>query len=93
MKQKSGKIYAVEKCSCGHSRIMHGNTVELCHGECLVTGCDCKHYTWTDGFKFIRMENPLPFMRYFYGHDKDGKPVIGKRIDQCSDIDEHQTIL
>lgn len=35
-----------ETCRCKHSRAGHGGVAG--HGECLVMGCDCTRYTWTN---------------------------------------------
>lgn len=37
---------AKEKCSCGHGRLSHTNTVAIGHGVCLVAKCPCMKFTW-----------------------------------------------
>ena len=46
-----------EMCSCGHSRLLHGDTVgglAKGHGRCFVGSernhCECEKFTWTKRF-------------------------------------------
>jgi hypothetical protein len=50
----SGKLKGTKdligKCKCGHSGgqdcTAHGPRYQAGHGECKLTGCHCKQFTW-----------------------------------------------
>jgi hypothetical protein len=40
-----GKQVIDERCSCKHNRSVHGDTLAVGHGGCLM--CACAKFTWT----------------------------------------------
>ncbi len=56
-----------ELCSCGHLKSVHGDTVDIGHGTCVISGCDCFKFTFIDWVLVHESEN---VSRY--------KPTIGR---------------
>ncbi len=35
-------------CLCGHKQYAHTDTLQKNHGWCIVKGCKCAKFTWSD---------------------------------------------
>ena len=75
-----GMLYAIPKCACGDAQLVHADSAQEHHGECIVTGCPCIKFTWTPNFEIIRVGNPPSFAHYYYGYADNGIPIIGGRV-------------
>ena len=46
IKQLPKEFLKSEMCRCGHSRLVHGDTLAQGHGQCLINHCNCKRFFW-----------------------------------------------
>ena len=33
-------------CRCAHRQLLHNDSFQVGHGECLLPGCRCRKFTW-----------------------------------------------